>query len=264
MDKPLPYLKPIDSILSLTPEDQCLEKGFESAQIPPCTLEEVQYLTCYVIRQSVYAGTHLLDHLLRNPPGAASHLAPLMLYRNALDLGDAIGTLLRFGSSATASTLVRSLFETSLGLEFILEKNTFHEDRASCYQAFRWIEKYRNYTRYDPGTKEGADLHRILDADERLNEAIFPRKDLSNERQAIEQVLNSTIYKPFWDKYKAAKPRPKHWYSLCSKAPEIRSLARLIGREAEYVVLYKQLSECAHASDVLSDVDPPPILQTPP
>jgi hypothetical protein len=130
LNKPLPFLKPVESILSLTSEDQCLEEGRDSVLIPPRTLEEACFLTYHVIRQSVYAGTHILDHLLRNPPGNSSHLAPLMLYRHALEIGDSIGTLLRFGSSTSASILVRSLFETSLGLEFILEKNTFYEDRA--------------------------------------------------------------------------------------------------------------------------------------
>jgi len=220
MDKPLTFLKPVDSVLSLTPEDQCLEKGWDSALIPPRTLEEARFLTCYVIRQSAYAGTHILDHLLCNPPGNNSHLAPLMLYRHALEIGDSIGTLLRFGSATTASILGRSLFETSLGLEFILEENTFHEDRATCYQAFYQIERYKNFTRYDPGTPEGIEFHRILDDDKKLNEAVFPRRDLGNERQAVEEVLNSTRYKPYWDNYKAAKRKPKQWYSLCSRATE--------------------------------------------
>ena len=177
-----------------------------------------------------------------------------MLYRHALELGDAIGTLLRFGSSTAASILVRSLFETSLGLEFILEKNTFHEDRASCYQAFYQIERFKNFTRYDPGTKEGAELHRILDADKKLNAAVFPREDLTKERKAVLDILNTTRYKPYWDRYKVAKSKPKQWYSLCSKGSELRSLARIIGRESEYVLLYRMLSESAHASDVLSGV----------
>lgn len=254
MSKPLPFLKPVESILSLTPEDQCLQEGRDSVLIPPRTLEEACFLTSHVISQSVHAGTYLLDHLLRNPPGNSSHLAPLMLYRHALELGDSVAKLLRFGSSSTASILIRSLFETSLGLEFILEKNTFHEDRASCYQAFRQIERYKDFTRYDPGTPEGKELHRILDADKKLEDTAFPRKDLSRERQLIDEILNSTRFKPFWDKFKSAKNKPRHWYSLCSSAPDIRILARLIGRESEYVLLYKMLSENAHAADVLSGV----------
>ena len=177
-----------------------------------------------------------------------------MLYRHALELGDSVAKLLRFGSSSTASILIRSLFETSLGLEFILEKNTFREDRASCYQAFRQIERYKKFTRYDPSTPEGKELHRILDADKKLEATAFPRKDLSKERQIIDGTLNSARFKPYWDKFKSAKHKPKHWYSLCSSAPDIRSLARLIGRESEYVLLYKMLSESAHAAAVLSGV----------
>jgi hypothetical protein len=57
-----------------------------------------------------------------------------------------------------------------------------------------------------------------------------------------------------WDKFKGAKQKPKHWYSLCSSATDIRRLAQLLGRESEYVLLYKMLSESAHAANVFSGV----------
>jgi len=251
---PLRFLKPVESLLPLAPEDKFLEAGQHLAQIPPRSLDEACHLTYYIVNQSVCAGTHILDHLLRNPPGDSSHLAPLMLYRHALEIGDSIGTLLRLGSSTTASILMRGLFETSLGLEFILENNSFHRDRAICYHAFNHIERFKNFDRYDPNTSAGKELHRILDADKNLDAAVFPRKDLSKERQVLDEILNSSEYKPFWNQFKAAKPKPKHWYSLCSTAQDIRSLSRLIGREAEYVLLYRMLSEAAHAADVLTGI----------
>lgn len=254
MNNPLPFLKPVESILSLSPEYQCLHDGFDSVSFPPRTLEEARFLTHYVIRQNSYAGTHILDHLLRHPPGKSAHLAPLMLYRHVLDLSDSIGTLLRFGSATTASILVRSLFESSLGLEFMLQDSRFHEDRASFYKAFCQIGRWKNFIRYDPSTEEGVELHRILDADQKLKKAAFPRKDLSKERAAVQAVLNSTAYKPFWDKYQKAAKKPKHWYSLHSGIADLRILARAVGREAEYVLLYKMLSEVTHASDVFSGV----------
>lgn len=177
-----------------------------------------------------------------------------MLYRHSLELGDSIGTLLRFGSSTTAIILVRSLFETSLGLEFILENDTFQEDRASCYQAFYQIERLKNFIRFDPGTKEGVELHRILDSDPNLKDAEFPRRDLSKERAAVEGLLQSARYQPFWAKYQRADRKPKHWYSLCSDAMNLRSLAKIVGREGEYVLLYKMYSEVAHSSDVVSGI----------
>ena len=125
MSKPLPFLKPIDSILSLTPEDQCLEIGSPSVQIPPRTLEEEQLLTCYVVKQSVYTGTHILDHLLTKPPGNSSHLSPLMLYRHALELGDAIGTLLRFGSATTGSILLAVFLKQVWDWNLFLRRRPF-------------------------------------------------------------------------------------------------------------------------------------------
>jgi hypothetical protein len=249
--EPLIHVDPSPEIISLSHLDARLNE-IESVSLPPQTLEQAHFLTYYVIRQSVCVGTRLLDHLFRHPPGDGIHLTPLMLYRHALELGDSISILLRFGSSTTANVLLRGLFETSLNLGFILEDARFHEDRASCYRAFRQIQRLNIHTRYDPGTSQGADLHRILDADPRLQGAQFPRRDLSKNRAEIEGLLNTTEFKPFWDKYKREKRKPRHWYTLYSGIQDLRSLAKLVGRESEYLLLYKSLSEVVHASDVLS------------
>ena len=255
MSKSFPFKEPIETLLSLTQEDKCLGASFQTSSIPPRSLDEACFLTHYIIRQSCYVGTHILDHLLRNPPGDSAHLAPLMLYRHSLELGDSIGTLLRYGSATTASILVRSLFETSLGLEFILQDDTAHEDRASCFQAFYQIGRWKNFIRYDPATKEGQELHQILDNDPKLCGVPFPRRNLSEERSIVEKVLNSPRYKSHWDKYQTSIPKPKHWYTLSnSDITHLRALAKAVGREGEYVLLYRLLSGSAHASDVFSGV----------
>ena len=252
--KPIPFLKPAETILTLTAQDECLDKYPDTINLPPHTFDEACWLAHYVICQSVYAGTHILHHLLTNPPGKDWHLLPLVLYRHALDLGDSIGTLLRFGSTNSAIVLVRALFETSIALEFMLEKNTFHEDRAVCYQGFRIIKRLRHLTLYDPETTEGKKLHAILDNDPRLKDSTFPRQDHSQDRKRAQEMLNTEPFRSYWEKYNEAKPRPRHWYSLCSSANDLRSLARGIGRESEYVLLYDSLSEGAHASDVISGI----------
>jgi hypothetical protein len=221
LDRRLHSLKPVTSLLPLSPEDECLAKGIEDASIPPRDLEERCLLAHCTIRQAAYAGTYVLDHLLSAPPGGNIHLASLLLYRHVLDLGDSIGTLLRFGSSLTATILVRGLFEADLGLNFMLEGNTFHPDRAACYWAFFRIKQLENFLRYDPATSQGKELHRILDADPKFESAKFPRRDHSKERKEIEDQLNSKDYKPFWDKYRQAKKRPKNWYGLCSNRDDL-------------------------------------------
>jgi hypothetical protein len=108
--------------------------------------------------------------------------------------------------------------------------------------------------RYDPATKEGSELHAILDSDPKLKNSEFSRQDLSRERKIVEAMLNGEKLKPYWEKYNQAKSKPKDWYGLCSPSNDLRSLAKEIGREAEYLLLYKMLSEVAHASDVMSGI----------
>jgi len=113
----------------------------------------------------------------------------------------------------------------------------------------------KNLTRYDPGTPEGAEFHTILDKDPRLQSAEFAREDLSNDRKRVEEILNGERFKTHWESYKGRKPRARrHWYSLCSPAIDLRTLAREVGRESEYVLLYDSLSEGSHASDVMTGI----------
>lgn len=257
LSKPLPSLKPVETLLPLRPYDACLEEGIQNLQIPPRDYEESCLLSHYGIRQASYAGTRILDHLFKALSNeGVLHLAPLLLYRHILDLGDSIGTLLRFGSSSTAAILLRALFEGNLGLHFMLEGNTFRKDRAASYWTFIRIKRLRNFTVYDPSTTEGKRFHEVLNAAENLKDAKFPERDYSHKRNELENLLNTEDSKPFWLKYQQAptNKKPKHWYSLCSKARNFRELAVLIKREAEYLLLYQMLSEPAHASDVISGI----------
>ena len=184
-----------------------------------------------------------------------------MIYRHMLDLGDSIGTLLRFQGGQTNFVLLRALFESSLALNFLLHDNKFHEDRGAAYWAGYQIDQLETKEKYDPATPKGETLHALIDADPVLSRATYPRKDLSKEREELERVLQSPAYKSYWEKYQDAKKKkqPLEWYTLCSDARNLRELANRLGREAEYAILYGYLSGVAHAEDVFSglmDRDP--------
>lgn len=252
----LPTLQPESSILPLDAADITLAAGVDQVPYPPHTVEDKGLIYHVGIRQAVYIGTHFLNQLYTNPPGGSSHLPAIMIYRHMLDLGDSIGTLLRFHSGQTGFILLRSIFESSLALELLLEGNKFHEDRGNAYWASFRIQQWENCVKYDPGTIKGERLHGVIDKTPWLRDAEFPRKNLSEERAKLETVLESDSYKPYWEKYQAAKKerRSTEWYSLCTKAQNRRELAALLNREAEYDIHYSYLSGVAHTSDVFSGV----------
>src|SRR5688572_31590509 len=97
---------PATDILNLDSIDQCLIlQRNDKASLP---------LLCHeAVRQAVYIGTHLLNHLYKSPPipqpAQKPDLVPMMLYRGILDIGDSIGTLARFESVPPSLILIRSL-----------------------------------------------------------------------------------------------------------------------------------------------------------
>jgi hypothetical protein len=185
----------------------------------------------------------------------ADFLPPAMIYRYILDLGDSIASLIRLQAGASAFSVLRSLFEGSLALHFILDGNKMHRDRATAYYASYLISQQTILLKQDGETNSGKQFKTTVAADEMLKNVKFPQRDTAMDRAKIAQRLSSEQYRPYWERYTEAKKRGKRceWFSLCS--PEItnrRLLARLLKREGEYEILYGYLSSVTHAEDVFS------------
>ncbi len=255
MSNNIPLDPPHDPLLHLNGIDPLLSLGIENIPLNTTNHDQLFMLFHRGLRSCVYIGTHLLAHIPRNANGGIEHVPVLMLYRHILNLGDSIATLFRFGSVSEISILIRSLFESWLALEFVLEGNSLQTDRGLAYWAYFNIIRLKTFTQYDRKTPEGREFHRILDSCPELSEANFGGEDHSTVRGELEALLNQDKFKPFYDKYKPPKNKrkPKNWYSLCSEIQDLRSLAKKLGYEAEYVILYSRLSEVAHASDVISN-----------
>ncbi|GJL64058.1 MAG: hypothetical protein NPIRA04_27120 [Nitrospirales bacterium] len=251
----LPASPAVGDLLSLGTKDKQLAEGIDAIEIEPNGSEELYILLHCGIRESVYRGTHLMDMFSKKVQGGTEQAPLFMLYRHVLDIGDSIGTLLRFGSTSSTSILLRSLFESYLSLHFLLEGNVLNKDRSLAYWAHYKIKQLETFTKYDSFAKEGKQFHKILDDDPLANNVDFPKHDYAHERKEIEKILNLDKFRQFYDQYKSRKKgkRPRHWYSLCSTAIDIRSLAKLLKREAEYSLLYSRLSELAHSTDVISE-----------
>ena len=240
----LPISDP-SSFLPLISADRALAEGADQIPLPPFDPESIFLLHHAGIRQAVYEGTLILDRLCDKPHSQSEHFPPTLLYRHALDLGDSIATLLRFGSASDAAILLRSLLESVICLEFMLKDNLLHLEQARCYWVCFRIKQYETYMKHDPSTAQGQKFHDLLDSDSALKMAQFPRSDHSKERKALEEYLSNPRFKPIWERYNNAKKnkQKREWYSLCSKARNIRELAKEIGREAEYSMMYQDLSE---------------------
>ena len=255
MENNIPLSPPDDKLFPLYEIDPFLSTGIESISLDTTNEEQIFILFHRGIRSSVYVGTHLLAHIPKIINKGTEHAAVVMLYRHILDLGDSISTLFRFGSVSAISILIRSLFESWLSFEFVLEGETLQKDRSLAYWAHYQIKRLEMFKKYDPNTEPGKAFHKILDSTPELCGTKFSRGDHSTDRKGIESILNKDKFRPFYEKYKSLKKHKKsrHWYSLCSSATDLRSLAITLRLEAEYAIFYSHLSEVAHSVDVITD-----------
>ena len=254
--------EPVERVINLSAFDRSLAE--QLAELDSPSIDSPHYfLLCHgAVSQSVYMGTHLLDYLYSLPsaqtPGNQADLVPIMLYRNILDIGDSIASLLRMEASSTAQILLRSLFETLLSLKFVLYENRIHQDRARAYLAGTYIQRYRDYLRYDPSTEQGKAFQATLDKDSRLADANFPQQNFAAERQIMEAILTRPEYLPYWEEYQKIKTHPKRrykkWYQLCSSAASLDKLAEEVGELSHYSLVYSSLSEKTHGENVFKEV----------
>ena len=260
MNHNLPNFEPAKNILSLISADYALEKSIDEIHFESHNLEELYILLHSGVRQSVYIGTHIMDYFFQAYPVGTKQFPVVMLYRHLHDLGDSIGTLLRFGSTSTASILLKSLFEVYLGVEYILQGKTFHEDRAKHYYAGSIMKNLEILMTHDPSTEQGKRLHRILEKNVGIGKAYFSKRDYGQERSEVEKEFSEDQFlSEYRKKYKKAKSnkKRKEWYYLSSGAQSPREFAKTIGKEAEYVLLYQMISEIAHGTKVISNLTRP-------
>jgi hypothetical protein len=250
----LPTLPPHAKVLDLTPIDEGLTAGIEGVSLPPRDSDEKFLLAHAGIRQAVYLGTHLLASFSEGHVQRTGDLASLMIYRYMLDLGDSIASLLRLGSGSSAFSIIRSLFESSLALDFILEGNRLHSERGIAYYVCHLIALDKALAKQDPSTDSGKRLKQALIDDSVLKKANFSEMDTRAQRKSIYKVLGREEHRVCWDRYKQAKKdrKPSNWYSLCCPAADRRSLAKLLHREGEYEISYSYLSSVSHAEDAFS------------
>lgn len=138
MKRPESHIEPVPDILPLSEIDKFFVSGLQSCPLDSDNSDDICLFLHEGVRQSVYMGTHILEKLLSSISGRNEHLPVVMLYRQVLEVGDSIGTLLRMGSVDVSAIASRTLFELTLELEFLLEGRTFHEDRANCFLAWSY------------------------------------------------------------------------------------------------------------------------------
>jgi hypothetical protein len=182
-----------------------------------------------------------------------------MLLRHLIELIDAVGLLIRSGSSEMAKHLMRSAFETNLYIHYIQEKES--DLRAYAFLMLTVFEKIKRLERLKADSPSGIALRQKLDPENivtNISERI-PLETIEKELAEAEQELKQTAFIEVLAEYNRMKgeKRYKHrdikWHELFGGPSTVSDLASYLQKSSFYEILYKDWSGLVHGTAIFKD-----------
>jgi hypothetical protein len=230
------------------------------SSIEPKEFRDLIDLVSSILDELVNYGTQVVHWASNNPKFMKPDLdVPLVLLsRHVLELVDSISILVKKSSIDPCKVLLRSALESMLYIKFITAERS--EDRCKAYLVSYIKNKKNDYLKYRIGSQINESFKKKIADDQLIKEGLNPfTKELDELVKLKIKNLDEWISKPIFSetiteynrlrkKYKRKPP----WYLLNGGAESIEKLAGLLKYQYLYEAVYRNWSEFAHASDVIT------------
>src|SRR5688572_16108165 len=207
-----------------------------------------------VLRELVNYGTRAFARCVRAPDevargGENEDLAAPVLYLQLLEQIDAMDVLLAESCCNAAVPVIRSAFEASLSLEYVLVDQSSYSQRSLAWTCAYLHDRIQLHDALDRTTKRGAKRHAAMS---QYFEVSLPQYDSTEPIAGLRSVLARPEFAALEADYAARtdkRGRGPNWFALLGGPRDRRELAQALNREAEYLILYGPWSALAHAVD---------------
>ncbi|WP_332737585.1 DUF5677 domain-containing protein [Flavihumibacter sp.] len=226
-------------------------KEIINRQVPTELLEVIKEFTD-IIEESVNYGSQLLYSDSKSKSGGEENLPAVMLFRHFLDILDSISILTNKGTGDTAKILIRALFETTLFLDYLFEKDT--EERSLNYIVSDIRRQIRSAKKFSPHFNDSKKLLEIFE-----KEGFSPQPDILQLQQVTEFIKSKEKllaseslvgYNLHFEKAIKKGYKNPPWYSVKDGPRNIEALAGYLNQKSTYELLYRKWSGTVHGTDV--------------
>lgn len=182
-------------------------------------------------------------------------LPPILFLKNLISNIDGISVLVTSSIIEPCNTLLRTLLENFLSLEYLLEDNAGSRQRSRNFMVWDFVERRKLVKKGDVNSLEHAHLAKKFKKDKRLYDSpvmSFPMADKICER--IDKGLNGETNRKTWLEYertKKLKRKTPAWYSLFNGPGSLEELAARVGYPALYEILYRGFSSSSHGNNIV-------------
>jgi len=189
-------------------------------------------------------------------------LALLLLFRQILEMADALSVLMKEGCVNATKPLVRSLLEYYFQLAYLLEDN---EERKSLQVLYHYERGLRDYYENLAIPQKGGSFFERLKNDKHLkgDDISLEQKEafLDNVKK-IDLVLDGDDNKEVAAEYlrtegkktnaaSGKKGKVGHWYELFDGPTSVEGISVKLKEAALYQFIYRSCSSYAHGEDII-------------
>ncbi len=201
-----------------------------------------------LLDEVVNFGSNVLD-MCRETYDFSEYETPIATtYTEFLSLVDGVAVLMKKGTGDPIKPLLRSMLEMKFNIEYLLDED--EKKGVLAYQVSHAQKKIANYKLVDPTTQQGKEF---LKKTSNLGIDLSKFKSKKNIER-LERALNKGKYKEVneeWKRTKKAIGRRPSWYSLYDGPRGIIDLAKHLGQESYYEVIYRNLSGFIHGGSAM-------------
>ena len=182
-------------------------------------------------------------------------VALFSLFKNALSMADAIEVMMRQGVIHPSRLQLRSLFEVSVTLQWVLQESG--DERAKAYHVANLRRQRLWASRYLPGTTEDKAFQYFWDTVGDKTTSPEGEKEARAQIANLNKVLSGPSLCDLNEKFETFyqnNKREKDWYKILG-VRSFRDIAKDLDRTAEYAMIYVSGSEVMHGSTYSGQLD---------
>ena len=218
-------------------------------------LDVQKILDCFSswLEEIVNFGSNILSWDIEEARGEEEILPPILFLRNFLEYTDACSILVKQSSIEPCNSMLRTLLENFLSLEFLLQEKKY--ERSLCFIVWNAFENRQIFLSMD---RNSVSYKRIEDAFKKdkifHNLKPFALPDIELRIKNNERLLEYDKYKSTVNEFIRTKKNSNknpNWYSLYHGPRNIEQLADRLGFNAYYEILYRGLSSSTHGTAII-------------
>ena len=201
------------------------------------------------LRVLVDEGTRMVVRCFHTSEKTLKDIVALFsMFKSALSMVDAIEVMMRKGVVHPCLLQVRSLFEVSVTLQWILQE--CGDERAKAYHVANLRRQRLWASRYLPGSAENQEFQGFYNVVGKKTPSAEREKELRKQIAQLDVELSGASYSALNGAFEAHYRKrgfDQEWYKAVG-AGSFRQIAKEVDRSAEYSVIYVSGSELMHGS----------------